>query len=227
MRLVDSGIIEPELAPIIDDAILNALVKHLIPTTLHLYRREKVVSIGYSQTLDCLNLEFCKKNNIKIVRRNSGGGAIYVDEKQLTYSIAFESNLGVEEVFKFICSCIIEVLNILGVSAVYKPKNDVLVNNKKISGSAQIRKGKALLQHGTLIIELDREMMFGALNTQKKEVTSLKEVMGREPNMDEVKNAIIVGFEKRFNEKIIPGKLTDWERNEITSHTKLNNVDEY
>ncbi|MCQ5376093.1 MAG: hypothetical protein NO474_05805, partial [Methanomassiliicoccales archaeon] len=115
----------------------------------------------------------------------------------------------------------IRALGLLGVVAYFKPINDVVVNGKKISGSAQARKWNIVLQHGTLIIDADFDLMFRILKTTKKkirtpeEMTSLTIELGRKPSLDEVKKALIRAFAEEFQVEIVKGVLTHFEEKTI------------
>jgi lipoate-protein ligase A len=125
------------------------------------------------------------------------------------------------ETFPIVCGGIVKALSVLGLEAEFKPINDVLVNGKKISGSAQMRKWDVVLQHGTLIVDADFGLMFRVLRTKKKKVktqegmTSLAKELGRVPSMDEVKAAIVKGFSRQFNVEVVKGVLTHFEKSTI------------
>ena len=102
----------------------------------------------------------------------------------------------------------------------FGPPNDVLVNGRKVSGSAQMRKWGVVLQHGTVLVDADTERMFRALRVPQEKrlrhsasdprlrVTTLKEQLGRLPGMEEVKSALKKAFEQAFGADILPGRLT-------------------
>jgi lipoate-protein ligase A len=195
--------------------------KNLVPNTLHLYRRDRpTISVGYFEKIEeSVNLELAKRIGACIVRRVTGGSAIYTDPDQIIYSVIVNNEVVPEnpnDTYKLICGAVIRALGLLGVAADFKPINDIVVGGKKISGSAQVRKWNIVLQHGTLIIDADFDLMFRILKTKKKirtpeEMTSLAIELGRKPAVDEVKKALIRAFAEEFKVELVKGVLTHFE----------------
>ena len=175
------------------------------------------------------DLDFCKKKGIKVIRRLSGGGAIYTDEGQLVYGLAVRDQLpeAPTKCFEIVCGAIVRALGALGCNAAFSPVNDVLVQGKKLSGSAIVNRGWAKLAHGTVIVHLDRDTMFKALRTDWAKlkakglahpgdrVTSLEEVLGKSPSTEEVKAAVAKAMGETFDLTAKKGALTVKERARI------------
>jgi len=106
-----------------------------VQNTLHFYqRRPPAVTIGYS--LDAateVDIDFCAREGIDVVRRLSGGGAIYTDDRQLVFSLTTRDVLpfSVEESLKVVCTAVAGAISSLGVEAVFAPMNDVLINGQR------------------------------------------------------------------------------------------------
>jgi lipoate-protein ligase A len=153
----------------IDEAISIGLGKETSPPTIRFYGwRPSAVSLGRFQSAeDELDLEACASKGIEVVRRRTGGGAVYHDENgEVTYSVICSEDLvprDINAAYREICGCIVTALSELGVDAEFSPINDVLVKGKKISGSAQTRRAGVLLQHGTLLLSLDARTMLSVL----------------------------------------------------------------
>ena len=150
----------------IDRAVLVANSKGKAPPTVRFYTwKPPAISIGYFQSLKKkLILDACKDLGVDYVRRITGGGAVFHD-KELTYSIVIpESNPKVPknilESYRRICGAVIKGLKHLWIESKYAPINDIIVNSKKISGNAQTRKLKTVLQHGTILMDVDVDKMF-------------------------------------------------------------------
>ncbi len=231
-RLIDSGLCAPAYTGAADEAIARERAAERVPTTLHFYTRKiPTISLGRFEKLEeNVNLPLCKKDGVFILRRVSGGSAIYTDSGQIIYALiglAEEFPHNVNESYRRICSAVIKGLAHLGISSEFKPINDVQIDGKKVSGSAQLRKWGALLQHGTVILELDRERMFSYLRINgeklKKQgivrpqdrMTSLSEAAGRPFSREDVKEALVKGFEEEFRVSIVSGELTSREKEEI------------
>lgn len=215
-RLVDTDLVSPERSAAIDEAILLARDKGSVPDTLHLYRRDSpTVSLGYfERTGSCLDLEAMERLKVRAVRRASGGSAIYTDPGQLIYSVIMDRRSVPEDpqaTFRILCQGLVLGLEELGVRAEYKPVNDILVNGRKISGSAQMRRGGVVLQHGTLLVTVDYDRMFAVLRSSKRvrdSMVSLSELIVPAPSMDEVKKAVVRGFSRALGCSIEKGALT-------------------
>jgi lipoate-protein ligase A len=218
--------IAPEESCAIDEAILLARIHDLVPNTLHFYRRSHpTVSLGYFQKAERdIALDYCNSNKIKIMRRVSGGSAIYTDDRQLIYSVILKEDLGsVPESYEKICEAIILGLNIIGVEAKFKPANDILVGGKKISGSAQLRRQDTILQQGTILADADLDVMFKTLKVPEEKfkplglkhpiqkMTTLK-IEGFDQKMDILKDSIRQGFERFFEVDIKKSGLIDYEK---------------
>jgi lipoate-protein ligase A len=159
----------------IDNAIMDGVKSGTSDPTIRFYNwKPPAVSIGCFQSMrDEVNVDVCKKNGIDVVRRLTGGGAVYHD-KELTYSIIGSVDLfprGIIESYKQICGYIQYGLSILGIDSAFAPINDIVVEGKKISGNAQTRREGVLLQHGTVIYDFEPEKMFGVLNVSKEKIS--------------------------------------------------------
>jgi lipoate-protein ligase A len=231
-RLIELTTNDAYMNMAIDEAILTMIQKGKSQNTIRFYRwNPSTVSIGYFQSLiDEVNVEACKKFNVDIVRRITGGGAVYHDYNgEVTYSvIVSRENPKIPEdilnSYNVLCNGIVLGLRKLNLNPAFKPINDIIVNGKKISGNAQTRKLNAVLQHGTILIDVDVEKMFNLLKVSdekikdkmissvKERVTSIKKELGREVNFSEVAEALKEGFEEALNIKLSPGKLTEEEK---------------
>jgi len=156
----------------IDYSILKSVSKNLIPT-LRIYSWEKpTVTIGYFQSVkDEVNLDYLKKNNIDLIRRITGGGAVFHDQ-EITYSFAIPIShkfmkCSVEESFKKIALPVIDALKEIGLVATFSGLNDISINEKKISGNAQTRKEKIVLQHGTILLSINKKLFANSLKFSK------------------------------------------------------------
>jgi lipoate-protein ligase A len=200
----------------------------MVPNTLHLYRRKPpAVSIGtYQRIEDFVDLEYCRERGIDIIRRTSGGGAIYTDSNCLEYAVVVDQEypevpMDLEGSFKVLCSGIITALKKLGIDASYKPINDVQVRGRKVSGSAQ-RRRRILLQHGTILLDADFESMSKALRMGDEgevklmdRLTTVRRETNRVIPVEEVSEALKTGFEETLSMKLVKGTLTSWEEGRV------------
>ena len=197
--------------------------KGLVLPTIRFYRwQPSAVSIGYFQSLeDEVATEKCSAAGIDIVRRRTGGGAVFHDyDGEITYSVIAPENLfpkGITESYHVICGWIVSSLKLLDVKAEFKPINDIVleasalgpngekVGGKKISGNAQTRRNGILLQHGTILYTVDVRKMFSMLKVGQEKiadkliaaveerVSSLKQLKP-DLTMEQLSDALIKGF---------------------------------
>ena len=237
-RLIDSGINDPAYTMAADEAIFLTKVRSNSndnsgpKATLHLYSRDPpAVSLGYFQKVDDeVRSDLCKNMGVQILRRGSGGGAIYTDSNQLIYSLVISGETfgTIPNSFDMISQGVLETLRLFGLSPEIKGLNDIVINDKKISGCAQTRKNNYILQHGTILIDFDTNRISqiltpSAVKFQDKKIaditdrmTSLSNLLGYVPTQDEVKNNLVRGFTNAFGVTIENGKLSDAESTMIT-----------
>jgi lipoate-protein ligase A len=231
-RLLKLGTYDAFTNMSIDEAILRARIEKFVPNTIRFYRwNPSAVSIGRFQSVENeVQLDNCRKYGVDVVRRMTGGGTVYHDaEDEITYSVvANKKDLeapDVTAVYAKIYSGLGEAAKTLGVKVDFAkgdPKTcpNLTVNDRKISGSAQFHKKGAVLQHGTLLVDVDLEKMFTFLrvpwgktrmevvNVGKRKITSLSKRLGRDPSIEEVNNALVDGFQKALNIRLVEGELT-------------------
>ncbi|MBO3097655.1 lipoate--protein ligase [Gelidibacter pelagius] len=155
------------------------------------YINEPSIIIGRNQnTLEEINHNYVEENNIHIVRRISGGGAVYHDFGNLNFSFITNHDVKSLSNFKKFTAPVIKVLNGLGLNAELKGRNDIEVDDKKISGTAQFSTGKRMVSHGTLLYNTDLGEVANALNVKMSKIQSKghKSVRSRVANITEFLN---------------------------------------
>jgi lipoate---protein ligase len=218
-RVVDLGSMDPAFTAAVDEAILTFRATGVVGNTLSFYARDRpTISLGYfEKATECIDLDLCRQQGIEVVRRISGGSAIYTDPGQIIYTLTLGDELVPEnpkESYPLICAGVVNALRSLGIAAEHKPLNDVVVKGKKISGSAQTRRGGVVLQHGTVIVNSDLDTMMRVIRQRpgklrsRKEMTSVTLELGRAVGLDEVKNALVKGFELAFDIRTERAELT-------------------
>jgi len=161
-----------------DYAILYCIAHNELPPALRIYRWiEPTVTVGYFEDVNyTVNRDYCKEKNIPVIRRESGGGTV-LHHMELTYS--FTASIysdfipqSVDESFRKIIAPLIDTLKMYIDNVEYRPVNDIIINNRKISGSAQTRKYGILQQHGTVILDIDDDLLTSAILYDKDKLSA-------------------------------------------------------
>jgi len=220
----------------IDEAVLQARIAGKVPNTVRFYRwQPSAVSIGRFQNIENeVNLDNCRKQGVDVVRRITGGGAVYHDSQdEITYSVVVArddlgQNIDVTDAYKRISGGLVNALRSLGVKADFSPGDqrncpNLAVKERKISGSSQSFKGGIVLQHGTLLLRADLERMFAFLrvlwaqtcmeivNVAGKKITSVEQELGVEVSVERAYEALVEGFKDALEMNLSEGVLTEEE----------------
>ena len=133
--------------------------------TLLLWQNDHAVVIGQNQNAEEeINHAFVEAHGIRVVRRMTGGGAVYHDLGNLNYSWMTDVENAGAITYQQFTRPVVEALRGLGMAAEASGRNDILVEGRKVSGTAQRLLGKRILHHGTLLFDSDPSMASGALN---------------------------------------------------------------
>jgi len=213
----------------IDEALLKLNAEGRSPNTIRFWRwLPSTISIGCFQSLEReVDLGAARRHGVDVVRRITGGGAVFHDHSgELTYSVVCKQgdvSDDIIESYRSICGGLVRGLERLGLQAEFKPVNDVQVNGKKISGSAQTRRWGSVLQHGTILISPDVRLMFELLKVSPEKisdkfiasvyerVTTVERELGRKPTFDEVRAAMVDGFADALDADFVEGELAQEE----------------
>lgn len=239
-RLLDTGVRSACENMALDEAILEARAGNLVPNTIRFLQFfPDAVLVGWHQNVaEEVRLEYCHREGLDINRRITGGGAILFDRSQLGWElIASKDDLGVsvatDEIFEKICQAAIEGLRGLGVRASFRPRNDIEIDGRKISGTGGTEEGSAFLFQGTLLVDFDAERMIKALRIPteklkdkelesiKERVTCLREQLGTVPDISVIKRRIADGFERVFNVRLEASSLTSCEELLLSKKVRL------
>jgi len=215
----------------IEEALLRQTAKGGGSPIVRLWRNKSAVVIGYSQCVEAeVNVELCRTRGVEIVRRITGGGAVYHDLGNLNYSIVIRSNhplmrgLDIQESYSVFLSCVIECLKKFGVNPSIDPPSSLLVHNRKISGNAQVRKRGTILHHGTILINSDLNLLSEVLKPSSRSgpkrgvpskrgpVTNLSDEVSQRVSAQAVKELLRRSFEEIFSVKLVCSILTSEEK---------------
>jgi len=217
-RFLDVEYRDPYKNMAVDEALLIAVERNIAPNTVRFWRNLNAVVIGRSQSLEAeVSLEACERYGTSVVRRFTGGGAVYQDHGNLNWTIVSRRDhplakvKGILEVFKAFSSPILEGIKILGIKAEFKPPNSIFINDKKISGMAAYIKRESILCHGTLLVNTNLNILTSVLKLMKTKVTTLQHELDTPISMASAKRAIITGCNIVHGVKVKQGKLSEEE----------------
>lgn len=193
-----------------------------------LWRNGPSIIVGKNQnTVEEINMEFVKENNINVVRRVTGGGAVYHDLGNLNFSFIAKADSNEKIDFKTYNVPIIKALEKLGVKCELSGRNDLVIDGKKFSGIAQsITKGK-VLNHGTLLFDSKLETLSKALNVKRDKieskgiksvesrVTNIKSYVTEDADVLKFKNLLLTNIFEYFNEPIETYELSQEDKENI------------
>jgi len=192
-----------------------------------LWINEPSIIIGKHQnTHSEINSEYVKKNGIHVVRRISGGGAVYHDHNNLNYTIISNEEKGDEFDFETFSQPVIDTLADLGVKAEFTGRNDLVIDGKKISGNAQAYIKGRIMHHGCLLFDTDLTILSNALEppkdiVQSSSVKSVRSVVDNIlPNLpekitiDEFSDKLLAHMKTKFPE-MVEYKFSNKELEEI------------
>lgn len=186
------------------------LVDNLTTPTLLVWRNRAGVYVGRHQnTLDEIDTEYVEAQGFEVFRRLSGGGTIFHDEYNVYYSFMFPNTRTVSENFAFFNTMIVEFLHSVGVQAERSGRNDILVNGRKISGSAEHYANNNVVHHGSLLFATNIHHMAPALTPNKQKFTS-KAITSVAQRVDNIVNHVEMSVEE-FSDALIQYFLTTFD----------------
>ncbi len=228
-RIIDTGVREGRANIAFDPALIELRQQEQVPDTIRFMRFPPTALIGRHQDLSReINLDYCAEDGVGTVRRMTGGGAIYLDEGQLGWELVFHrSSLGIAnlpDLAAAICNAAAAGLRELGVNAKFRPRNDIEVDGRKISGTGGFFDGDILIYQGTVLVDMNPAQMVRALNipaakvakhdldSAEQRVVTLKELLGDDlPDMETIKAAMIKGFTTVLGITAEAGEITEAE----------------
>ena len=161
------------------------LLKHFEDDVFMLWRNDKAVIVGkYQNSAAEINIDYVKEHGIKVVRRQTGGGAVFHDLGNVNYTFIGTKGSGD---FRTFSEPILRVLNEMGVPAKFEGRNDLTINGMKFSGTAQCVYRDRILHHGTLLFASEMDDLTAALkvNPLKFKDKAVKSVRKRVTNISE------------------------------------------
>ncbi|MDM5317728.1 lipoate--protein ligase [Fictibacillus sp. b24] len=227
--------------PRVNLAIEEFALKHLDinETYLLFYINEPSIIIGKNQnTVEEINADYVREEGIHVVRRLSGGGAVYHDLGNLNFSFITKDDGNSFHDFKKFTDPVVKALKKLGVNAELSGRNDILADGKKISGNAQFSTKGRMFSHGTLLFDSEIENVVSALNVRmdkieskgiksiRSRVTNIREHLNEDMTMEEFKQTLLSYLFEELD-SVPKYELTekDWEEIRKISRERYANWD--
>lgn len=253
---IDSGARSPAYNMALDEALLYWHSEGKIPPTIRFYTwNPPTLSIGYFQKVEKeINLDKVREYGLGFVRRPTGGRSVLHD-KELTYSVIVseahpDMPKSVTEAYRVISQGILEGFKLAGLDAYFaiprteeernelkRPRSSVcfdapswyelVVEGRKVAGSAQTRQKGVILQHGSIILDIDEKMLFDLFRFPnervrermqrnfKNKAVAINELRKEPLSLTEAKDIFRRGFEKGLNISLTPYTLSEREEEEV------------
>lgn len=251
-RFIDSGNGSPSFNMALDEALLDWHSVSKIPPTIRFYGWDPAtISIGYFQKVEKeINMEAVKEHKLGFVRRPTGGRGV-LHEHELTYSVIVSEDYPdmpktVTEAYRVISEGILKGFHHLGLEAYFAvPKTqderdslknprsavcfdapswyELVVEGRKVAGSAQTRQKGVILQHGSILLDLEEDKLFSLFkypNDKVKErmqrafkskAVAINEISPRRISLEEAKEAFFKGFSEGLDIELVPYELSEEE----------------
>lgn len=239
MYFVDNkGITDPRINLAIEEYLLKTMKVEEDPFLLF-YINEPSIIIGKNQnTSEEINTDYVDSNGIHVVRRLSGGGAVYHDLGNLNYSFITVDDGNSFRNFRKFTEPVVKALQSLGVDAELSGRNDLMAEGRKVSGNAQFSTRGRMFSHGTLMFDTEVDAVVSALKVSKEKIESkgIKSIRSRVANISEFlqesmtvtefRNAILHSiFEGEENVRYYELTDEDWENIHELSKERYGNWD--
>lgn len=234
-RVIETGLRGGRANIAFDQALIEARSEGEISDTIRFLRFRPSALIGIHQFLSHeIKLDYCRTHGIETVRRITGGGGLYFDEGQIGWELVFDrATLGttdLAEVTRRICEAAALGLQKLGVPARYRPRNDIEVDGRKISGTGGFFEGSLIFYQGTLLIDFDPGKMLACLKVPAEKlakrgielaaqrIITLREVLGNAlPDLETIYQGLIAGFAEGLGIAPQWGQISAYEE-ELAEH---------
>ncbi len=220
IRVLDTGLLSAAENIAWDEALMETRLEDRSPDTIRFLQFTPSALVGYHQSItDELRIDYCMREGIEMNRRITGGGAIYFDEGQLGWEMiahksSFPKSFSMGQISAALCRSVADALNELGIEAAFRPRNDIEVDGRKISGTGGIFEDEVVFFQGTLLVDFNMAHMLKALkipveklsakelNSASQRVVSLKELCTEVPTLDLLKSTLAKHLAALLDRKI-------------------------
>lgn len=221
---------DPFMNMAVEEAIPRAVGEGKAPNTVRFWHNSNTIVLGCFQSANLeVNFEACKETGTDVVRRFTGGGAVYHDEGNLNYAISlkrdqsFVTDNDLQLVFRKLSEGAVEGLKSLGVNAEFQPINDIQIEGRKVSGAAGSVRWGTIFHHGCILVASDLAILGKVLNVSKvklldrhvtsvqKRVTTVRDELQKDITTRDVQDSIVNGIERCYSVKLVENQLSKSE----------------
>ena len=204
MRYIESPSVDPAFNLALEQYVFDRLPREY--GYFMLWRNDRAVIVGKHQdTLSEINWDYVKEKGIQVVRRLSGGGAVYHDLGNLNFTFIVDEEEEGASPFDRFCEPVIAMLEEAGIRAERTGRNDMSIGGRKFSGNAQYRREGRVMHHGTLLYDTDLDVMERALK----------------PPIEKLRSKGVASVKGRV------GNIRPWLREDFTMEQFMGRVREY
>ncbi len=239
-RLLDTKPLSAAANMCLDKIILEEVAEGASPPTVRFLQFAPAAAlVGYHQDVDLeVRRDYCDSHDIDINRRHTGGGAIFFQESGLGWELygipGDEPFIGSYETILYrICAIAASGLSRLGIAAAFRPRNDIEVDGRKISGTGGTTISGGFMFQGTVLVENEVDLFLRALRVpveklKKREIESLMEricflsdLLRPTPSISTIKEALAAEFAEKLGIHLISGDLTEMEQSRLSSEIRF------
>ncbi|MBQ0104683.1 MAG: lipoate--protein ligase [Armatimonadetes bacterium] len=215
--------------PYYNMAVEEYILDYIKKDIFMLWQNQNAIIIGKNQnTLSEIDYNFAKEHNISVVRRLSGGGAVYHDLGNVNFTFVTDYNRDFFSEFDFFTKPVIDTLAELGIKAELQGRNDISIEGRKFSGNSQTVRNNRILHHGTIMLDVNVDILSKGLFVRKEKIESkgIKSVRKRVTNINDHLSSpispkdfisLLAENVRRNNPDITDYELTDDDRKKIIS----------
>lgn len=243
VRLIDLGIVPFLRSQTVYHGVAKAMAESSPDTILLSTPREPYACVGFHHDLRReIDLDYCVARGLPVLRREIGGGTVYLDGNQLFYHTVFHRRRAprrVDDIYRFYLRGPVETYRQMGIEARIEPPNDILVADRKIGGTGAGSIGDAVVVSGSIIFDFDHQSMARLLRSPsvafqdqieralERYMTNLRREIGREIPREHVRDLLVTQFAQALGVEIQPGELTAEELAQIDELDRLFLQDEW
>ena len=231
VRLLDLGLVPYVESQTIYHGVAYAMTDDSSNTISLMSPASPYVCVGFHQELEKeIDVEYCKAHDLPILRREVGGGAVYLDSGQLFMHFIFHREdlpRKVEDLYRLFIGPIVATYREFGIAAEHRPLNDIVVGGRKIGGTGIAAIGQAMVVAGSVMFDFDTATMSRALKVSSEKMrdkvyqslqeymTTMTRELGAPPPRDEVRAALVANLGKSLGVELESGALTGEEHTTI------------